>query len=109
MGRRERDVPDGPLRDFASGVIPGFPSTPDLPAPAPPPPADGAGTPCFPEIEQCPGYSDDPQLVDPGPDTGSDPGSGGYLGGGGGYGGGGGGGGCDYDFYSDCYLEEDVL
>ena len=91
-------APAGP----PGGVIPGFPSTPDLPDPVPPP-ADGAGTPCFPEIEQCPGYSDDPQFVDPGPDTGSDPGSGGYLGGGGG------GGGCDYDFYSDCYLEEDVL
>jgi hypothetical protein len=90
------------------GGITGFPSLPgdDDPVPPPPPGSDGAGTPCFPEIEQCPGYSDDPVLTDPGPDDGYDPGyDGGYDGGFGG-GGGGYGGGCDYYAFSECSEDE---
>jgi hypothetical protein len=97
-------APAGP----PGGPIPGVPSFPDLPDPAPPPPPDGDGTPCFPEIEDCPGYSDYPQLGDPWPDTGYDPGyDGGYGDGGGGGGGGGGyGGGCDYYAFSECFEDE---
>jgi hypothetical protein len=94
-------APAGP----PGGAIPGFPSLPDESDPVPPPPPDGAGTPCFPEIEQCPGYSDDPVLTDPGPGTGYDPGYDGGYGGGGGDGGGGYGGGCDYDYF-ECFGDE---
>jgi hypothetical protein len=79
------------------------PATP--PATVPPAPGvpsaslpDGAGTPCFPEIEDCPGYSGDPQLVDPGYDPGYD----------GGFGGGGYGGGCDYGLDEFCVDEMKV-